>query len=161
MESQQQKDAAAVRVFPPAIPLLTILTGVFLSRLWPIDPGFEFPTPERYWVGGMIVAGAFFGLGLWSVVLFRRTGQSEIPWKPTPQIVERGPFRFTRNPMYLQLVLVCVGVAVILMNFWILILTPVCAWLLQRLAILPEEAYLERKFGDAYLAYKGRVRRWL
>jgi hypothetical protein len=59
MESQQQKDAAAVRVFPPAIPLLTILTGVFLSRLWPIDPGFEFPTPERYWVGGMIVAGAF------------------------------------------------------------------------------------------------------
>jgi protein-S-isoprenylcysteine O-methyltransferase Ste14 len=59
------------------------------------------------------------------------------------------------------MVLVCVGVAVILMNWWILALTPVCGWLLQRFAILPEEAYLERKFGDTYLAYKRRVRRWL
>ena len=65
----------------------------------------------------MIVAGAVFGLGLWSIVLFRRTGQSENPWKPTP-LVERGPFRFTRNPMYLQMVLVCVGFAVLLMNVW-------------------------------------------
>ena len=120
METQQQKDAAAVRLFPPGVPLLTTLTGVGLSRLWPIDLGFEFPTPERYWVGGLITAGAIFGLGLWSVVLLRRTGQSENPWKPTRQIVERGPFRITRNPMYLQLVLVCVGVAVILMTcgFW-------------------------------------------
>ena len=63
--------------------------------------------------------------------------------------------------MYLQSVLVCVGVAVILMDLWILALTPICAWLLQRFAILSEEAYLERKFGDTYLAYKGRVRRWI
>lgn len=161
MKSQSKNDAAAVRVFPPGIPLLTILAGVGLSRLWPIDMGFEFPTPGRYWVGGLIVVGAVLGLGLWSVVLFRKTGQSENPWKPTPQIVERGPFRITRNPMYLQMVLVCVGVAVILMDLWILALIPVCAWLLQRFAILPEEAYLERKFGDTYLAYKRRVRRWL
>jgi protein-S-isoprenylcysteine O-methyltransferase Ste14 len=161
MEVQQQTDAAAVRVFPPGVPLLTILAGVGLQRLWPVDLGFELPAPERYWIGGLIVAGAIFGLGLWSVVLFRSTGQSENPWKPTPQIVERGPFRLTRNPMYLQMVLVCVGVAVLLMNAWILALTPVCAWLLQRLAILPEEAYLERKFGDTYLAYKSRVPRWL
>lgn len=161
MKSQHKNDAAAVRVFPPGIPLLTILTGVGLGRLWPIDMGFEFPAPERYWVGGLIVVGAALGLGLWSVVLFRRTGQSVIPWKPTPQIVERGPFRITRNPMYLQMVLICVGIAVILMNLWILALTPVCAWLLQRFAILAEEAYLERKFGDTYLAYKRRVRRWL
>jgi len=67
----------------------------------------------------------------------------------------------TRNPMYLQMVLVCIGFAVILMNVWILILTPVCAWLLQRYAILPEEAYLEVKFGNAYRDYKKRVHRWL
>jgi protein-S-isoprenylcysteine O-methyltransferase Ste14 len=107
------------------------------------------------------VAGAFFALGLWSVIVLRRTGQSENPWKPTTEIVESGPFRVTRNPLYLQMLLMCVGVAVILMDWWILVLTPVCAWLLQRLAILPEEAYLQRKFGDAYLAYKSRVRRWL
>lgn len=161
MKTQHNNDAAEVRVFPPGIPLLTILIGIGLSRLWPIDLGFELSAPERYWVGGLIVTGASLGLGLWPVVLFHRTGQSVIPWKPTPQIVEHGSFRLTRNPMYLQMVLICVGIAVILMNGWILVLTPVCAWLLQRFAILPEEAYLERKFGDSYLAYKRRVRRWL
>jgi protein-S-isoprenylcysteine O-methyltransferase Ste14 len=141
--------------------LLTVLIGIGLDRLWPIDLGFELAAPERYWIGGLIVAGAVLGLGLWSVVLLRRTGQSENPWKPTTQIVETGPFRATRNPMYLQMVLACIGIAVTLMNVWILVLTPVCARLLQQLAILPEESYLERKFGATYLAYKRRVRRWL
>jgi protein-S-isoprenylcysteine O-methyltransferase Ste14 len=63
--------------------------------------------------------------------------------------------------MYVQMMLVCVGFAVMLMNWWILALTPVGGWVIQRLAILPEEAYLERKFGDGYLAYKRRVRRWI
>jgi protein-S-isoprenylcysteine O-methyltransferase Ste14 len=141
--------------------LLTVLAGVGLNRLWPIDLGFEFPALERYWVGGLIVAGAVLGLGWRAVVQFRRTGQSENPWKPTTEIVERDPFRITRNPLYLQMVLVCIGIDVALMNLWILALSTVCAWLLQRLAILPEERYLERKFGETYLAYKRSVRRWL
>lgn len=157
----EQRDAAAVRIFPPAVPLLTILLGVGLNRMWPIHLGFEIPAPARYWLGGIIVGSAILGLGLWSVLLFRRSGQSENPWKPTFQIVERGPFRFTRNPMYLQMVLVCVGIATIQMNWWTLVLTPLCAWTLQRFAILPEEAYLERKFGASYLSYKRQVRRWL
>lgn len=157
----EQKDAAAVRIFPPGVPLLTILLGAGLNWLWPIELGFAFPTPERYWLGGAIVASAILGLGLWSVVLFRRGGQNENPWKPTPRIEERGPFRLTRNPMYLQMVLVCIGFAVILANWWVLVLTPVGGWLLQRFAIVPEEAYLEKKFGESYLAYKRRVRRWL
>lgn len=155
------EEVAAVRVFPPGVPLLTILAGVGLNHLWSIDLGFVLPTPERYWFGGLIVAGTFFGLGLWSVLIFRRTGQDVNPWKPSPEIVERGPFRVTRNPMYLQMVVACIGFAVILMNFWILALTPVCAWVLHKFAILPEEAYLENKFGPAYLAYKDRVGRWL
>ena len=157
----EEKDAAAVRIFPPAVPLLAILLGVALNLLWPIDPGFAPPSPARWWLGGAIVAGAVLGLGLWSVLLFRRGGQSENPWKPTLHVEQRGPFRITRNPMYLQMVLVCFGVALMLANVWILLLTPLAAWLLQRLAILPEEAYLERKFGDAYLGYKRRVRRWI
>ncbi len=161
MTTSKESDGAAVRFFPPGIPMLTILLGVGLQDLWPIDPGFELAAPARYWVGGLIVAGAVLGLGLWSVVLFRRGGQSENPWKPTPRIEDRGPYRITRNPMYLQMVLVCVGFAIILSNPWILALTPVGAWLLQQLAILPEEAYLEQKFGDTYVAYKKRVRRWL
>jgi len=119
------------------------------------------PAPVRHWLGGGIVARAFLGLGLWSVVLFRRSGQSENPWKPTPRIVERGPFRLIRNPMYLQLVLICVGLSILLANWWLLLLTPAVAWTLQRFAIRPEEADLERKFGDEYRAYKRRVRRWI
>jgi protein-S-isoprenylcysteine O-methyltransferase Ste14 len=158
---EHEHDAAEVRIFPPAIPLLTVLIGIGVSHRWPLGLGLELASPQRYWGGGLIVACAVLGLGLWSVVLLRRSGQSENPWKPTTQIVERGPFRITRNPMYLQMVLVCAGVAVLLDNLWILILTPVCAWLLQTLAIVPEEQYLERKFGDTYLAYKKKVRRWL
>ncbi len=157
----EQKDAAAVRIFPPGVPLLTILLGAGLNWLWPIELGVTFPTPERYWLGGAVVTSAILGLGLWSVVLFRRGGQNENPWKPTPRIEERGPFRLTRNPMYLQMVLVCIGFAVILANWWVLVLTPIGGWLLQRFAIVPEEAYLEKKFGESYLAYKRRVRRWL
>ena len=159
--SREEKDAAAVRVFPPAVPLVTILAGLALDRLVPIDLGAALPAPTRYWLGGLIAGGAFLGLGLWSVLVMRRTGQSENPWKPTTEIVERGPYRLTRNPMYLQMVLICIGVAVGLANLWILVLTPACAWVLQTFAVLPEERYLERKFGAAYRAYKRRVRRWL
>lgn len=159
MNLGEPKDQAAVRVFPPGVPLATILIGVGLQRLWPIP--ILFPAPARYWLGGIGVVAAMLGLGLRAVILFRRSGQSENPWKPTPEIVDRGPFRVTRNPMYLQMVIVCVGVSVILSNAWILLLTPICALVLQQFAILPEEAYLERKFGEPYLDYKRRVRRWL
>jgi len=154
-------DRAAVRFPPPLIPLFTILLGIGLDRLWPIRHTFELPAPARYWVGGLIVAGAVLVLGLWPVILFRRSGQSEIPWTPTPSVIERGPYRFTRNPMYLHMVLVCIGIAVILSNAWVLLLTPLCAWGLQHFAIRPEEAYLERKFGAGYLEYRCRVRRWI
>lgn len=155
------RDAAAVRVFPPGVLLLAVLLALGLDRLWPLAPGLEVPAPVRYGLGGGIVAGAFLCLGLCSVVLFRRSGQSANPWKPTTRIVERGPFRLTRNPMYLQLVLICVGLSILLASWWLLLLTPAVAWTLQRFAIRPEEAYLERKFGDAYRAYRRRVRRWI
>ena len=159
--SHEPKDGAEVRFFPPAIPLGTVLVGVGLQAMWPIPAPFAPAAPLRYWLGGVIVVAVAFGLGLWSVLLFRRSGQDENPWKPTPSIVEKGPFRFTRNPMYLQMVVACVGFSVALANAWILLLTPLCALLLQVLAIIPEEAYLERKFGRTYLDYKSRVRRWL
>src|SRR5512145_626204 len=123
-DDRSGRDAAAVRVFPPAIPLVTILAGVGLQYLWPIDPGVQISMPLRYWIGGVIVAGAILLLGGWSVLLMRRSGQSENPWKPTTQIIDRGPYRCTRNPMYLQMVVGCLGFAVLLMNPWIAILTP-------------------------------------
>ncbi len=161
MGTEEKRDSPAVRIIPPGVPLLTVLAGYGLDRLWPIDIGFTIAPPAHYWIGGLIVAGAVLGLGIWPVVIFRRSGENELPWTPTNTILERGPYRLTRNPMYLTMVLVCIGFAIILWNVWILILTPVCAWILNQFAIKPEEAYLERAFGESYRAYKRRVRRWI
>lgn len=161
MGAEKGRDSPSVRIIPPAVPLLTVLAGFGLDRLWAIDPGFAIAAPAQYWIGGLIVAGAVLGLGLWPVVLFRRSGENEVPWTPTNAIVEHGPYRLTRNPMYLMMVLACIGIAIILWNAWILILTPACALILNQFAIKPEEAYLERAFGESYRAYKRRVRRWI
>ncbi len=157
----QTNDAARVRIFPPALPLITVVLGIGLQYLFPIDIGLSLSASVRYWVGGLVVLCSISGLGLWSVLLVRSSGQSENPWKPTTEIIDRGPFRFSRNPMYLQMLLVCVGISVALWNLWILILTPGCAVAIQTLVIAHEEQYLESKFGESYLAYKHRVRRWL
>ena len=156
-----ERDAAAVRIFPPAVPLAVVLAGFVLEWMWPLGAIFALPAPARYWVGAVIIAGAVLGLGLWAIIVMRRSGESENPYRPTTKIVLRGPYRISRNPMYLQMILVCLGFAVLLSNAWILVLTPVGAWALQRFVIRPEEAYLERKFGEDYLSYKRRVRRWL
>ena len=74
-----ERDAAAVRVFPPAVPVVTILLGIALQRIWPIQVDLGITPAARYWLGVLIVIGANLGLGLWSVVLFRR---SEIGRKP-------------------------------------------------------------------------------
>lgn len=161
MNDSNQNDAAAVRFPPPLVAIATIALGVILGYIWPLDFGLRPFTPERYWIGGAIIVAAIAGLVIWPSVLFRRTGQSEIPWTPTPEIIVEGPYHFTRNPMYLAMVLICVGFTVLLAKGWILILTPLCAFLLYRIAIKPEEAYLEGKFGDSYRAYKARVRRWI
>ena len=121
-------DAAAVRIFPPAVPLLTILLGVALKRLCPSKLKLNLSCLSRYGIGGAIVGIAVLGLGLYPVILLRRSGQSENPWTTTTEIVTRGPFGFTRNPLYLQMILGCIGFAVMLRNVWILLLTPLAAW---------------------------------
>lgn len=148
-------------MFPPAVPLLTVVAGILAERLWPLSTGITISPVVRHVIGGLIIVTAIAGLGAWSVMLMRRSGQSENPWKPTTSIIDYGPFRITRNPMYLQMVIVCVGVAVLLANVWIALLTPLCALVLDRLVIQHEEEYLQRKFGQQYLDYKARVRRWI
>jgi protein-S-isoprenylcysteine O-methyltransferase Ste14 len=160
MEAENQH-AAAVKFPPPILPLVTIVIGHVLGRFVPILSAYDLPAPGRYWVGGLIAAAAVLILGVLPIQQFKRSGQDVTPWTPTPEIVVSGPYQFTRNPMYLMMVLFCVGFAVILSDVWILILTPVCAWLIFLLAIRHEEVYLEEKFGDSYRAYKNRVRRWI
>lgn len=159
--TDENHDHAAVRFPPPVVGVLTIIVGYLLGRFFPVFTGFGFPAPERYWIGGglAMIAGAV--LGAWPAMHFRSTGQNPTPWSETPELVLGGPYKFTRNPMYLMMVLVCVGFAIILDTAWILILTPVCATIIYFIAIRHEETYLESKFGDAYRRYRESVRRWI
>jgi protein-S-isoprenylcysteine O-methyltransferase Ste14 len=161
VENNEKKDGAKVRVPPAILPIITIVGGHYLSDYLPLVSDFDLPTPARYWIGGLMAASALIVLGLWPVILFRRAGQSELPWTPTTEIIIQGPYHFTRNPMYLMMVSLCVGFAILLSDVWTAILTPVCAALLYLIAIRPEEAYLEGKFGESYRAYQQKVRRWV
>ena len=159
--TEEKEEHAAVRFPPPAVGVLTIICGYLLGRFVPVLQGFGFPAPERYWIGGglAVVAGIVFGA--WPALHFRSTGQNPTPWSETPELVRHGPYRFTRNPMYVMMILVCIGFAIILNTAWILILTPVCATIIYFVAIRHEGTYLERKFGAAYREYRESVRRWI
>jgi protein-S-isoprenylcysteine O-methyltransferase Ste14 len=97
----------------------------------------------------------------WSFRRFWASGTSVIPVKPTTALVTNGPYRFTRNPMYLGMLLLYTAVACWLEFVWPLLLSPVLVWLLGAQVIKREERYLERKYGDEYRRYQMQVRRWL
>ncbi|MGI9204195.1 MAG: methyltransferase family protein [Woeseiaceae bacterium] len=160
-ESQKNAPGAAVRIPPPVLGILTIVAGYLAGRVLPILTHFDLPTPVRYWAGGIIVAVSIGILGVWPIQLFKKSGQNPTPWSETPEIIVLGPYKFTRNPMYLMMIFVCIGIGVILSEAWIMIFTPILMVLLYHVAIKQEEAYLEVVFGDSYRDYKKRVRRWL
>ncbi len=157
--SSNEPDGAAVRFPPPLVYVAAVVLGVLLQA-------FAFPLPLGLSLGLQIGAGAasaLLGIALVAAAfgLFRRTGQDPAPWKSTPQIISTGIYRFTRNPMYLGMGLIQAGIGIGLGNGWIVALLPLVLALIYVIAIRHEEAYLERKFGDEYVAYKRSVRRWL
>lgn len=160
METENEK-SAPVKIPPPILAIVTIIAGYVLGRFLPLLPESPLPTPDRYWIGGLVCLAAVLVLLVWPARQFQQTGQDPKPWTPTPEIVVSGMYRYTRNPMYLGMLVFCLGFAVILSEVWVLILTPVCGWLIFLTAIRHEETYLEEKFGESYRAYKETVRRWI
>ena len=158
---ENKEHAAAVKFPPPILPIVTIVAGHMLGRFVPLFPDSALPTPERYWIGGLTAVAAVLFLIVWPARQFQQSGQDPKPWTPTPEIVVSGAYQFTRNPMYLGMLIFCLGFAVILSDAWIVVLTPVCGWLIYHFAIRHEEAYLEKQFGESYRAYKTTVRRWI
>jgi protein-S-isoprenylcysteine O-methyltransferase Ste14 len=159
MTQVEGERGAKVRFPPPLVYLASILLGVAM----------------RYTAGPFAVAAyrylaltagvaALLG-GLWLIVgawtLFRRTGQDPKPWKPTPEIVLSGPYRFTRNPMYLGLTCIQIGLGMALNNLWISLLAAFSLLAVHFIAVIPEENYLTEKFGDSYRGYLAKVRRYL
>lgn len=160
MSAHQDRDAATVRFPPPLLYVISIILGHWLHRQvhpWPL-PGLE--GLARTSVGlGLVFAGIC--LAVVALSHFSRTGQNPEPWKPTPSILVDGIYRYSRNPMYVAMATVQIGVGVYLGSLWIIVLMAVSQIAVFIVAVRPEEAYLERKFGDEYRQYKARVRRWL
>lgn len=92
---------------------------------------------------------------------FQRAGTSMLPNQRARALIVDGPFRFTRNPLYVGLILFYAGASFCISAAWPIVLLPVVVIGLRFLAISPEERYLKKTFNGAYHAYMGRVRRWL
>jgi protein-S-isoprenylcysteine O-methyltransferase Ste14 len=108
-----------------------------------------------------VLALAWILLMIGSFRKFWSAGTSVLPIRPTTAIVTSGPYRFTRNPMYVSLLCLYLAVACWLRLLWPVLLTPLVVWLVTRFVIAQEEQYLTRKFGAQYTAYQSRVRRWV
>jgi protein-S-isoprenylcysteine O-methyltransferase Ste14 len=130
--------------------------GVALNKFFP-HMGFIGPVRA---VGLAVAIIGFAGVGLPGIIALRRAGTSPNPNQPTTALVVTGPYRFTRNPLYLSMALIYAGIAFIAVSAGALVLLPVAMAIVNRNAML-EEAYLERRFGETYRAYKARVRRWV
>lgn len=155
--SKTAPDNAVVIAPPPLIYLAALLLGVALDALWPAP---LLSGTAQYWVGGAIIAFSF-ALVIPCFAQFRRAGTTVPTETPSTALVSHGPYRYSRNPIYVALSLLYAGIAVTADNVWMLgILVPVLA-IMTFGVIKREEAYLERTFGDEYRAYRARVRRWL
>ena len=151
-------DTSNAIIRPPVAWALAFVAGLGLDWLYPLPfvPAFM-PTA---FVGGAIFAIGFV-LAIWAIVTIRKAGTSVETVKPTTTIVVSGPYRFTRNPIYVGMFLGQTGFAIGFNSLWLLATLVVFYVVIRYGVVAREEAYLERKFARAYLDYKSRVRRWL
>ena len=112
------------------------------------------------WFGTTVFLFAL-ALAAWAIVTITRAGSNVPTNRPTTAIVESGPYRVTRNPIYLGMFLGLIGLAMAFDTFWLLVALVPFALVIRYGVVAREEAYLERKFRDVYAGYRSRVRRWL
>jgi protein-S-isoprenylcysteine O-methyltransferase Ste14 len=153
----ESPDNPGVRVPPPVLYALAVLGGYWLNRRWPLPVG-----------GGLYIGVLASMLTLCSLALtvssvgnFRRSRTSIVPIRPATTLVIAGPYRFTRNPMYVGMAALTVALGLFMKTWWpVLLLVPVLL-IVRLFVIAPEERYLQRRFGDDYVRYMRRVRRWV
>jgi protein-S-isoprenylcysteine O-methyltransferase Ste14 len=151
-------DTAQVIIPPPIAWGLAIIAGLALNWLAPLP---FLPAGLPAIPPGVTVCLLALALGVWAVVTMTRAGSNVPTNMPSITIVEGGPYRFTRNPIYLGMFLVLIGLAIALDDLWLLLMLVPFALVIRYGVIAREEAYLERKFGGVYRGYCFRVRRWL
>ena len=157
MKEQELPDNPRVIAFPPLIFGGALLIGLVVHYFVPIQ--FLAGTLS-IWLGVLLILVA--GPIILSAVRTIRRAQTAFDLrKPTTSIVTEGAFRFSRNPAYLALTLLYIGIASLINSLWVFLMVVPTVMVMQRGVIKREERYLERKFGEEYLRYKEQVRRWI
>jgi len=152
-----KNDHARVVINPFLIYMACGLCGFFLQSFFPLP---FIPQADARVIGAIIMIINLI-LGLTAVRNMFAAKTSLSPYRPTTALVLSGPYRFSRNPIYIGLTLLYIGLVTYLQLPWGLVLLPVVIWLVTVWVIVPEENYLEQKFGSEYLSYKAKVRRWI
>jgi protein-S-isoprenylcysteine O-methyltransferase Ste14 len=150
-------DNPGVRVPPPVLYALAVLVGYLLNQRWPLRISGGASVQALAW----LLAGVWLALTVSSIGNFRRSRTSIVPIRPATTLVIAGPYRFTRNPMYVGLAVLTVALGLFLDSWWPIVLLVPVLFVVRAFVIAPEERYLERRFGADYVAYTQRVRRWL
>jgi len=149
-------DVPGVIAPPPLVYLIALLGGWGLSWLWPASLVPRSARPAGY---ALIALSAI--LFAFSFQRFRRWNTSVVPRKPVTALITDGPYRFSRNPIYLAFTMFSVGIGIVADLPWLFGLLVPTLVVIRWGVIAREERYLERKFGEAYRGYKATVRRWI
>jgi len=152
------EDRPKVWFHPPTVLFAALVIGFGVR----VAVGGYLPLPRVFaeGVGGLLILVAL-GIVISAVSAFAAGGEELKPDTPSKQLFSNGPYRFSRNPIYLSMMLFGVGFGVATSNVWIILTTAFAGLLFHFFVILPEERYLTDKFGEEYEAYKKVVRRWV
>ena len=150
-------DTAGVVAPPPLIYAGALTVGLLAKALFPVR---FLPETVARALGGPLVGSGLL-LFLFGLRNMRRAETDVSPYRPTTSLVVEGPYRFTRNPLYLGFTLVYGGITALANSLPSALLLPLVLLVMRRGVIEREERYLERVFGEEYLQYKTRVRRWI
>ena len=158
--SARSPDNAQVRFPPPLVYVLPLAVTPFLDSRWQL-PIFGAQWHAAGNVAGVILVFVGILVMLSALIRFRRAGTSPVPVRPVTALVFTGPYRFTRNPMYLGWMVVYLGGIVLLRSWWAVVFLPLVWWVMNAYVIAREERYLDATFGEPYRSYRTQVRRWL
>ncbi|QLC24492.1 isoprenylcysteine carboxylmethyltransferase family protein [Parasphingopyxis algicola] len=147
-----------VRFPPPLVFIGFMLLGLAADRLFALPP---LSVPPALGWAGLVLAIAGLVLIAVAIGLFRKAGENPEPWTPSETMIASGPYRLTRNPMYLGMAAVQLGFGLWWPSIGVLVLLPVAVILIDRTVIAKEESYLRATFGEAYDGYCRQVRRWI
>lgn len=132
-----------------------------LHIFWPVSLPYArvLPALPRYILGSLMIAGGAT-LIAGAARVFREARENPKPSSPSHKLLVEGPYRYSRNPMYTGGAMTMIGISLLLSSLWFLVVPLTTLVLAKHLIILPEEAYLEFRFGNEYRRYKESVRRW-